>query len=901
MTDPALDDAMPDGRSGSMDANDTTLHDADGPVKTVDAPANPETPLAAVRPLAPRLSWPIDWLCQKLFATIRIAPSAVEHVQELARRGAIVYVMRQRSWVDTLLVMYVFRREGLPVPEFVHEGVPIWLRPFSQMLRGAWRRLRPAPFFSRTLRAFEARDRCTRLTLKRRPVLIFLRGRVPRIPLLTRRLRAIGRSRTGSDYLRNIVHEFWSSEEELSLVPVAVLRGRGMRRKESRLATLVYSVQEMPGEIRRLISLLWNLHDTSISMGMEVPLRDVVNQYHREGEERVVRRLTRALQIFLYREERVVWGPQLLPKRQVRQRTLQDDEVRAVIRTLSMAGGQPESQLWRQAERYFDEMGANFHGIYFSFLEFVFNRVWPRLFQGFEYAGLDMVLSSMKQHPVVLVPCHRSHFDYVILSYIFHLNYMSPPHIAAGINLSFWPLGPLFRGAGAYFIRRSFDDNELYRAVFRSYLKFLIREGYTQEFFIEGGRSRTGKILTPKLGMLAAIVDAFLQGVRRDLFLVPVSIHYGRVVEEEEYQRELGGAEKQPESLSGLVRARRVLSRRHGTVYITFAEPISLRDAVGSRTEVFRNQHDQDALDRKRRFVQKLGFRLLRAVNDTAVAGATSVSATVLLTLPHRACRLPDFVARATAITRYLRTLGVRFTASLERNVEGEFRENLTFLENGGLIQTLSGENRAVICVPVEKRVALDFYKNNTIHFFLLPGLVLDALGRGIDPADLGDDVSWWLDLFRWEFPLPERQDLREGIDRIREYLDAVGAMTSTSSVLDLQHPFIGPVRGALDNFREAYWIAAQTLLERLDERRGQKAILESMQKRYRTGLLLGEVRKPEGNSSVTLGNALNRFAELECVQLWPGKGRDRAVGRGAKFDTLPSIAARIGAGVVAM
>jgi glycerol-3-phosphate O-acyltransferase len=847
---------------------------------------------------APRFSWPVDWLGRRLFASIRVAPSAVEHVRELAQRGAVVYVMRQRSWVDYLLVCYVLRREGLPIPEFVNDLSLAWLRPLSQMARGVWRRLRRTRLFGRELRAFEDRDRCTRLVAKRRPVLIFLRGRVPRMRLLLRRRRAVGRARTGSDFLREIVHQLWTSGDEVSLVPVAVLRGRGMRRKESRLATLVYSVQEMPGEIRRLVSLLWNLRETSISLGVEVGVREITRQYHREGEERVVRRLTRALQIFLYREERVVWGPQLLPKRQVRQRALQDEDVRAVIRSLAASRGQAESQLWRQAERYFDEMAANFHGIYFSFLEFVFNRIWPRLFQGFEYSGLDRVLESMKQHPVVLVPCHRSHFDYVILSYIFHLNYMSPPHIAAGINLSFWPLGPLFRGAGAYFIRRSFDDNEVYKAVFRSYLKFLIREGYTQEFFIEGGRSRTGKILTPKLGMLSAIVDAFAQGVRRDLYLVPVSIHYGRVVEEDAYQSELGGAEKEPESLAGLMRARNVLSRRHGTVYISFAEPISLNGALGERKEVFRHQHDAETLERKRRFVQKLGFRLLREVNDTAVAGATSVSATVLLGLAHRASRLDDFVTRARALARYLRARGVRFTASLERNDEGDFRENLGFLESGGLIQRLASEARSVIYVPGERRLALDFYKNNTIHFFLLPALMLDAIGRGQRGEALRADVSWWLDLFRWEFPLPERDDLAAELERVRGYLLTEGAL-SGDDVLDAQHPFVVTVRAILDNFREAYWIAAQVLLDLPESGLTQRAAIERMQKRYRTGLLLGEVRKPEGNSSVTLGNAVSRFAELEWVQVRAGKGRERMVTRGAKFDALAATAERIGAGVV--
>jgi glycerol-3-phosphate O-acyltransferase len=864
-------------------------------------PEEPQPPRAASVPPPPRFNWVVEWVCRRLFAAIRIAPSTVEHIRTLAARGPVVYVMRQRSWVDYLLVFFVLKREGLPVPEFVNDLPLFWARPLPEMARAVWRWLKRTRLFGRELRAFADRSRCQRLVSAGRPVLLFLRSRVPGVPgPRQRRRRALSAVRTGPDYVREIVHQLWLEPgPEVALVPVAVLRGRGMRRKESRLATLVYSVQEVPGEIRRMISLLWNLNDTSLSVGVEVGVREFTREYQREGEERIVRRLVRALQIFLYREERVVWGPLLLPKRRVRQRALQDDEVREVIRHLAASGRQSESQLWRQAEKYFDEMAASFHGIYFSILEFVFNRIWPRLFQGFEYSGLERVLETMRQHPVVLVPCHRSHFDYVILTYLFHLNYLSPPHIAAGINLSFWPLGPLFRGAGAFFIRRSFDDNALYKAVFRSYLSFLISEGYTQEFFIEGGRSRTGKILTPKLGMLSAIVDAFVRGGRRDLYFVPVSIHYGRVVEEEEYQRELGGGEKEPESLAGLVRARRVLRRRHGTVSITFAEPMSLRDALGDRTESFRHGTDAATLEQKRRFVQKLGFRLLREVNGAAVAGATSVSASVLLGLPHRACRLDDFVTRALALTAFLRARGVRFTASLERNAEGEFRENLGFLESGGLVQRLA-DNRAVIHVPTEKRLALDFHKNNTLHFYLLPALAIDALQRGLRGEALRADVAWWLDLLRWEFPLPERQDLATEVAEVEAYLAQIGALGGADGETpDAAHPFVVAVGALLDNFRESYWIATQSLLELPEAGTTQKAALEKIQKRYRAGLLLGEVHKPEGNSLVPLGNALSRFAEIEAVTIRPGKGRERLLGRGPRFDDLPGLAARIGARVI--
>jgi len=840
--------------------------------------------------------WP-GLLCRRVFSQVRIDPEAIERIRTLAARGSIVYVMRYRSLVDYLLIAFILLREGLPLPEFVSDIPTLLLRPLREIAAALWERLRSARMFGKELRRVEDRDRCQRLVSQGRPVLIFMRTRAPGVRLLEGRRAALSRVRSGTDYLREIVHVGRSSDQEVSLVPLAVMRGRGFRRRESRLATLVYSVQEAPGEAKRLLSLVWNAHETSITVGKEVVLREYVDRYRQEGEERIVRRLGRALQIFLHREERVVWGPTLLPKRTVRQLVIQGDDLATLIRRLAVERNQPESQLWRTAERYFDEIAANYKGSYFAVLEFVFNRIWPKVFTGFEYSGLDKVVDCVKQHPVVLVPCHRSHFDYLILSYLFHSNYLSPPHIAAGINLSFWPLGPLFRGAGAYFIRRSFEGNDLYKLVFRNYLAFLIREGYTQEFFIEGGRSRTGKILTPKLGMLSALVNAFVAGVRRDLYFVPVSIHYGRVVEEEVYKRELVGAEKEKESLLALIKARAVLRQKYGTVYVTFADPISLNGLLGDRKTRFHSGAADPAVEEeKRRFIQKLGFRILREVNAVTVAGATSVSSTVLLSSPHAAWRYPDFLAAAQTLMRFLRHQGVRFTASLERNAD-DFRESLGFLESGSLIQRLPG-NDGVIHVAAEKRIILDFYKNNTIHFFLLPALLSRALLTGARGAALKDEVSWWLELYRWEFALPEREAMAAEVGRLLEYYRAQGAIAAgDGDRVDSDHPLIRNTVGVLDNFCEAYWITLQTLAQLEEAGVVQKALLERIRKRYATGLLLGEVRKPEGNSTVTLGNALSRFAEIGCVTIAAGpKGRERIVRRGPRFDELSHIGRRLAA-----
>jgi glycerol-3-phosphate O-acyltransferase len=283
-----------------------------------------------------------------------------------------------------------------------------------------------------------------------------------------------------------------------------------------------------------------------------------------------------------------------------------------------------------------------------------------------------------------------------------------------------------------------------------------------------------------------------------------------------------------------------------------------------------------------------------------AVAGATSVSATVLLGLPHAACRQDEFVTRALALSDFLARQKVRFTASLERNVQASFRENIAFLESGGLIRRLAGEPD-VLHVPPEKRLALDFYKNNTIHFFLLSALLVEALSRGVHGGALKDDVLWWLDLFRWEFPLPEREDIAANLGTLMTYCEEHGVLRASNGHHDLhaEHPFVRSTIGLLDNFRESYWVAAQALAGLPDDPSTRKAVLELMSKRYAAGLLLGEVRKPEGNSSMTLGNALNRFAELGCVRVRPGKGREQLIDRGERFADLATIAQRIAPRVV--
>ena len=824
------------------------------------------------------------FLARLLFRHVRVRPEAVEHLRELSRDGTLVYVMRYRSTIDYLLVNAILLREGLPLARFAPGVSTVAFRPLGDMLGWIFRRRRRA-------RA-AAHAACTALVAQGEPVLLFIRSQA----VAGRRRRALAAARLGPQYLRDVVRAAGAGTRPVFLVPVAIFRGKGFRRKESRFATLLYSVQEAPGEAKRLFNYLWNAEETQLTLGREIALDAFVEDYRREGEERIVRRLARALQIYLYREERLVWGPTLLPRRVVRRQVLRDPELARLVRRVSAERGVPRRRVWKEARGYFGEMASNFNGLYFGVLEAIFSWIWPRVFSGLEILGLEKVIECVKEHPVVLVPCHRSHFDYLILTYIFHLNYLSPPHIAAGDNLNFWPMGPLFRGAGAFFIRRKFEDNELYKMVFRKYLTFLIREGYTQEFFIEGGRTRTGKILTPKLGMLSAIVNAFLQGVRRDLYLVPISVHYGRIPEEEAYRREVSGEEKEKESFGALLRARSVLKRRYGTAYVSFADPISLNGLLAGVRERFQvGVGDPPVEEEKRRLIQRLGFRLLREVNQATVAGATALSATALLGAQQDACRMTDFLASVHALVALLRASGTRLTSSLERNEKSDFRESLRWLEGGGLVERLTDGGRPVLHVPTGKRFNLDFYKNNTIHFFLVPSLLTRALLAEVPFSALRAHIGWWLDLYRWEFPLPERDALAAEIARWLEYYRDTGAMLGDAAALD--HPIIRATTGILENFREAYLVAARTVAAQEEWPIAQASLTQRMRRQFATSLLLGEVHKPEGNSMVTFGNALSRLAELGHVTTVRGGrgGRERWVDRGPAFERLPDLIRHFG------
>ncbi len=257
---------------------------------------------------------------------------------------------------------------------------------------------------------------------------------------------------------------------------------------------------------------------------------------------------------------------------------LRDEELVRFMGDHAAAAKKDLPAVQKEARKYLDEIAADYSDFYIELWDKALTWLWNNVYDGVvvDREGLVRVRDISRRMPCVIIPCHRSHIDYLLLSYVFYKHNIPLPFVAAGTNLMFWPLGYVFRKAGAFFIRRTFGGNFLYRQVMETYIKTLLGLGYPLEFFIEGGRSRTGKMVMPKYGMLSMVIQANMDR-HRDLAIIPVFIGYDRVMEEKAYLQELGGAAKEKERATSVIKSRKLLDKRYGRVYVNVGEPIYMR------------------------------------------------------------------------------------------------------------------------------------------------------------------------------------------------------------------------------------------------------------------------------------------------------------------------------------
>ncbi|WP_313683027.1 glycerol-3-phosphate 1-O-acyltransferase PlsB, partial [Klebsiella africana] len=349
---------------------------------------------------------------------------------------------------------------------------------------------------------------------------------------------------------------------------------------------------------------------------------------------------------------------------------------------------------------------------------------WNRLYQGINVHNAERVRQLAHDgHEIVYVPCHRSHMDYLLLSYVLYHQGLVPPHIAAGINLNFWPAGPIFRRLGAFFIRRTFKGNKLYSTVFREYLGELFSRGYSVEYFVEGGRSRTGRLLDPKTGTLSMTIQAMLRGGTRPITLVPIYIGYEHVMEVGTYAKELRGATKEKESLPQMLRGLSKL-RNLGQGYVNFGEPLPLMTYLNHHVPEWREAIDPIEAVRPSWLtptVNNIAADLMVRINNAGAANAMNLCCTALLASRQRSLTREQLTQQLECYLALLRNVPYSPDATAPSASASELIDHALQMNKFEVEKDTIGD---IIILPREQAVLMTYYRNNIAHMLVMPSLL---------------------------------------------------------------------------------------------------------------------------------------------------------------------------------
>ncbi|MDH3531482.1 MAG: glycerol-3-phosphate 1-O-acyltransferase PlsB [Gammaproteobacteria bacterium] len=532
----------------------------------------------------------------------------------------------------------------------------------------------------------------------------------------------------GSHRLRHLVDAGHGNDAELLLIPVAIYWGRSPQRERSFFKLLFAENWGVVGRTRKFFVTLFQGRNTLLRYSHALPLSSIVQQ----GLEPSIafRKVSRVLRVHFRKRRAATLGPDLSHRRTLVNQVLAAPGVRQVID--AEAGDDPlmQEEQRHKARNYALEIAADISYPTIRVIERLLKWLWHRIYDGIELNHADLLHDVAKEKEVIYVPCHRSHFDYLLLGYIVYEQGLQLPHIAAGINLNLPVVGPILRRGGAFFLRRSFHGNRLYAAVFDAYLHEILIRGHSIEYFVEGGRSRTGRLLAPKGGMLAMSVHSYIKDPRRPVVFVPIYFGYEKLIEGGAFISELGGAEKESESLLGLIRSIKSLRENFGRVYVNIGAPIELEPLLELARPDWRGavSGDGERPDWLTGVIEELGQGIMRGINSAAAVTPISLLAYVLLATPRQRIGANELVAQLQLSIDLLR----RFKYSDLVTVPDWTPEQI--IAHGEQLKVISRTAHPmgdVFHMPESTAVLMTYFRNNILHLLALPASVACCFIQG--------------------------------------------------------------------------------------------------------------------------------------------------------------------------
>jgi len=553
-----------------------------------------------------------------------------------------------------------------------------------------------------------------------------------------------------------------SPKSNHQLVPVSIYWGRNPG-KENSVFRLFFTDTESATPLRKLLLFLFQGRNSFVRIAKPVALNQLVSTS--DFQSALLTKLTRTLRVHFHRRRRAAMGPLISQRKQVITNIVVSDNVRKVIAREAKNKNIGQTKAKQLAEKYAKEIASAYSYKTVRFLESTLTHLWNKIYDGVEVRNAEMVRELAATHEILYVPCHRSHIDYLLLSYTLYHEGLVPPHIAAGINLNFWPAGPILRRGGAFFLRRSFGGNKLYTAVFNEYIFQLMDRGIPLEFFPEGGRSRTGRLLPPKTGILAMTLQSCLRGTRKPVAIVPVYIGYERMFEGKSYLNELRGGEKKKESMGQLLGIRKTLKQAFGKVYLNFASPVFLNQYL--------DQHQPDWHQFKGQANAKPGWLspqvndlaaiVMQKINASVTLNSVSLVALILLSTERNAIGLKELESQLCLLTRLHELAGYSEQTYLPESSPAAIVRQAEKLGTIFIAPNPLGE---IVTTDEQSAILLTYYRNNILHIFMTSALIASSFlnRRSLTQEDLIAELAMLFPLLKkelflhWQAPEFEAQ-----------------------------------------------------------------------------------------------------------------------------------------------
>ena len=525
------------------------------------------------------------------------------------------------------------------------------------------------------------------------------------------------------EILREYISAHQQNDElDVQMLPVSVMFGRKPDKEGKKMPSL-----QVLGATYKLYKILISGRDCYTRFSRTVSFKNIKVDNNQDISV-LAHKLARVARIHFAKQRAASVGPKLPIRQEMLNKLLTNPALAEAIQEEAKSKKIDQDKAKKNALSLLNEIAANFSYRMLRVTDFVLTWAWNRLYQGLKVTNADPVRELAENgHEIVYAPCHRSHMDYLLLSYVLYRQGLVPPHIAAGINLNFWPAGPIFRRLGAFFIRRSFKGNKLYTAVFREYLAELFIRGYAVEYFIEGGRSRTGRLLDPKTGMLMMTVQTLLRGDPRPITIVPVYIGYEHVLEVATYANELRGAKKEKESLWRTIKAFLKL-KKLGFGYVNFGDPIPLNQFLNQQIPDWRDAIDPTGTQRPSWLTPTtnlLATQIMEHINSSAAINAMNLCCSILLAADQCTLTKVKLLENIDYLLKLLKNIPYSNLITIPDQTAEQMFEHA---KDMGKFVITTDEVGEMVGLTADQAVLMTYYRNNIQHLLIIPAIVARIL-----------------------------------------------------------------------------------------------------------------------------------------------------------------------------